>query len=121
MTSIGKIAEQFVAQWLRYQGYQILHERWRSPWGEIDIIAWDESTLVFIEVKARESIYYGMPSESITFHKIKKISNAALLYLKRFRNIPPVRFDVIYIFHKKNEKPQIDLFKDAFEVCSSDR
>lgn len=113
---LGKEGENIAAAFLKSKGYKLTERNFKTPLGEIDIIAWDGSTLVFIEVKSRESIYYGMPSESITFHKIRKISNAALLYLKRFRNIPPVRFDVMNIFYKKNEKPQIDLIKDAFEV-----
>ena len=57
MISIGKIGEQFVAQWLTSQGWQILHERWRSPWGEIDLIAQqlDINIVIFVEVKTRKT------------------------------------------------------------------
>ena len=75
----------------------------------------DKDTVVFIEVKTRESLAYGLPFEDVNSAKKRKIANVALLYLKRFKEVPPCRFDVVSINYE-NEKPQFELIKDAFEV-----
>lgn len=71
--------------------------------------------LVFIEVKTRESLRYGHPFESVNSRKRKKLANIALLYLKRFEELPPCRFDVVSI-HINNGKPELELIRDAFEI-----
>ena len=105
MTSIGKIAEQFVAQWLRYQGYQILHERWRSPWGEIDIIAQSHNTdeIIFVEVKTRKSSNWDQGGLlAVTSGKQAKIRQTADYFLGEYPHLSNhyCRFDVALVHHK---------------------
>ena len=95
---LGKKGENVAAHYLKKKGYKIVDKNFTTPFGEIDIIAWDGATLVFIEVKTRKSARYGHPFESVTRQKIKKISKVALYYLKRFKTIPRARFDVLDIF-----------------------
>ena len=105
MTSIGKIAEQFVARWLIYQGWQILHERWRSPWGEIDVIAQHNHTdeIVFVEVKTRKSYNWDRGGVlAVTPKKQAKIRQTADYFLGQYPHLANhyCRFDVALVHHK---------------------
>jgi putative endonuclease len=112
---LGKEGEAIAVRFLKKNGYRIIQKNYRTPIGEIDIIARDGKTLVFVEVKARESIRYGLPFESVNSRKRKKIMNVATLYLKRFRDVPPCRFDVVSINYEKG-RPVFDLIKNAFDI-----
>jgi len=113
--SLGKKGEELAREYLKKHGYKIVEQNYKTPFGEIDIIAQDNNTLVFIEVKTRESIEFGLPFESVNKMKRRKIANVALSYLKRFQDLPPCRFDVLSIYYK-NAIPEFELIKDAFEV-----
>lgn len=112
---LGDKGEVLAVKLLKKKGYRIIKQNYRTPVGEIDIIARDGETLVFIEVKTRESIEYGLPFEAVNSAKKRKIANVAKLYLKKLKQIPPCRFDIVSIYYK-NEKPECELFIDAFEV-----
>jgi putative endonuclease len=112
---LGEKGEGLAVKFLKKKGYKIIKQNYKTPIGEIDIIAKDEETLIFIEVKTRESIEYGLPFEAVNSHKKRKIANVALLYLKRFKEIPPCRFDIVSIYYKQG-KPEFKLIKDAFEL-----
>ncbi len=93
-----------------------MEQNYKTRIGEIDIIARDGNAIVFIEVKTRESIEYGLPFEAVNSFKRRKIANTALLYLKRFKEeMPPCRFDVVSIYYEQ-DKPGLELIKDAFEI-----
>ncbi|MBI4654710.1 MAG: YraN family protein [Nitrospirae bacterium] len=112
---LGKEGEELAKKFLNKKGYKIIEQNYKTPIGEIDIIASDRETLVFIEVKTRESLEFGMPFEAVNYTKRNKISKAALLYLKRFKEkIPACRFDVLSICYKNN-KSEFELIRDAFE------
>ncbi len=92
----GLKAEDMAAGYLKARGYKILDRRWACPMGELDIVASDSDTLVFVEVKARASCSYGSPLETVTRAKQQKVIKAALSYLKAKALKPgTVRFDVI--------------------------
>ena len=112
---MGKQGEELAVKFLRKNGYKIKVCNYKTRIGEIDIIAGDGDTLVFIEVKTRESIEYGQPFEAVNARKRKKLANVALLYLKKFDELPPCRFDVISIY-MKDGIPECELIRDAFEV-----
>ncbi len=112
---LGAQGEEYAAAFLRGKGYRIIERNYKTRIGELDIIANDGGTLVFVEVKTRESIAYGKPFEAVGFHKRRKIANVAMLYLKKLKNIPPCRFDVVSIFFEDG-KPECELIKDAFEL-----
>ncbi len=99
---------------MRLKGYKIISQNWRTRFGEIDLIAKDGDTLVFIEVKARTNLAYGQPEEAITFKKRQKLLTLARLYLANYPQNSKVRFDIIAIdFFKKT--PQIKHYKGALE------
>lgn len=94
---IGITAEDQAAQYLLKKGYTILNRRYHTHGGEIDIIALDDETLVFIEVKFRSNKTY-LPEEAINNQKIDKILNAASVYIYMHNLFNyNVRFDVIAI------------------------
>jgi len=78
---LGRTGERLAAQVLVGQGYHILERNFRCRHGEIDLVAEDEQDLIFVEVKTRRGISYGLPEEAITLHKQRKLMEVASYYL----------------------------------------
>ena len=113
----GQKSEDAIARFLRRNGYKILERNYRTPLGEIDIIAKHNKALVFVEVKARRSANYGDPKWAITPAKQRKISMVALAYLKQYgSSATKARFDVVTVLHT-NETPHIEVIANAFELA----
>jgi putative endonuclease len=113
----GKKSENLAVWYLKKNGYKILEQNYRTPLGEIDIIAKEKKTIVFVEVKSRKSIRYGNPKWAVTLKKQRKISMVALQYLKSIRQTDArARFDVVAIISNRDE-PQIEIVKNAFELA----
>lgn len=93
----GEVAAR---EYLKAKGYQILEENFSGRMGEIDLIAKDGDTVVFVEVKARENVDFGYPIESITPQKVRKIVLTAKQYLVMRRLMGrDVRFDVVEVLN----------------------
>ena len=92
--------------------YKILEKNYTSKYGEIDIIAMDKKTIVFIEVKYRKDLKKGRPCEAVDYYKQKKIIRTAVNYIqkKKLVNIN-ARFDIIEIVGEK-----ISIIKNAFDM-----
>ncbi len=107
----GFDGEEKAVDYLRDLGYKILEQNWRSALGEVDIIALDREALVFVEVKSRQNIGYGLPQQAVNDFKQRQIIKAALGYLKS-RGIvdQDVRFDVVSISGE-----DIELIENAFQ------
>jgi putative endonuclease len=116
MKALGTKGEDLAVRFLQKKGYRIVKRNYKTPVGEIDIIAKDGDTIVFIEVKTRTDISFGYPFEAVNNRKRQKLKNLALLYLKRQGKESPVRFDVLSIFCMDDGKKDIEHIKDAFEV-----
>jgi putative endonuclease len=113
----GQAREQMAADFLERNGYRILERNYRTRVGEIDIIARHKGVLVFIEVKARRSGSYGPPKRAVTPAKQRKISMAALLYLKNNGGTDQrARFDVVSILDG-TQRPKIEVIRNAFELA----
>jgi len=113
----GKAGESIAVRFLRSKGYRILEQNYRTGLGEIDIIAKDRKTLVFVEVKARNSGNFGNPKGAVTPQKQRKISMVALQYLKSTDQMRvKARFDVVAIW-SPHASPQIELVKNAFNLA----
>ena len=96
---LGRAGEVKAAEFLRKKGYKILDKNYKTHIGEIDLIAKDGDTLVFIEVKTRMDDAFGAPSEAVTLKKQEKYVLVATEYLVRNHlNDTPCRFDVIEIY-----------------------
>jgi putative endonuclease len=96
--ALGKSGEDAAVSELERRGYAILERRYRSQQGEIDIVARDGDTIVFIEVKAKETAEFGTAAEAVTPRKQRKVISVAVDYLARHRlTRSPCRFDVVAI------------------------
>lgn len=112
----GADSESMAVTFLKENGYKIIERNYRTKIGEIDIIAKDGDTIVFIEVKARKSRAYN-PKEAVTSSKKRKISMVALYYLKSTRQINKrARFDVVAIDSEK-KSGAVEIIKNAFELA----
>ena len=113
----GKAGESMAVRHLKKNGYRILETNYRNKLGEIDIIAKDRGTLVFVEVKSRKSGHYGSPKFAVTPAKQRKISMVALYYLKAAKQSHArARFDVVTV-SAGTPDPRIEIIKNAFELA----
>ena len=114
--ALGKTGEDLAVRELQRRGYEILDRRWRSRAGEIDIIARDGATVVFVEVKAREGCAFGGGADAVTARKRQRIVRLAQEYLARHRlGDCPCRFDVVAI-DGGDERPSVRLYQNAFDA-----
>jgi putative endonuclease len=114
---LGKLGEDLACEELIRRGYAILARRYRRRGGELDIVARDGPTIVFVEVKTRESLDYGAGGEAVTALKRRRMAAVALDYLARHRFTEcPCRFDVVALDLRGSE-PQIEVYRNAFDVC----
>lgn len=97
MNEAGARAEALAASFLEARGLTILERNWRCRFGEIDLIARDADTLVFVEVRARSGGAFGGAAASIDRAKQRKLAAAATLYLARVGSSTPCRFDALLV------------------------
>lgn len=113
----GNKAEAFAIRQLKKAGYRIIARNFRTRIGEIDVIAKDGPTIVFVEVKARQSTRFGHPKQAVTHAKQRKISMVALEYLKSTDQMRSrARFDVVAVTGL-SDNPKIEIIKNAFELA----
>lgn len=98
----GFIGENLAAKELEKKDYEILERNFSNKFGEIDIIAKDKNTLVFVEVKTKTGVDFGLPEEMINPRKLFKIRNMAAIYMKG-QNFP-CRIDVVAIVLNENNE-----------------
>ena len=110
---LGKKGEQAAATFMKSKGYKVLKRNWRKHRHEIDIVAEDEEYIVFVEVKTRTSRQWGNPEDFIGNAKIKRIVEAADLYLQINDIEKPARFDIISAVWDGNNF-EIEHIDDAF-------
>jgi putative endonuclease len=113
---LGKKGEEKAIRFLKKRGYRLIEKNYVCKMGEMDIIAKEKDTLVFIEVKTRTSTLFGPPQLAVHSSKQRQLSKVALNYLKE-KQLEDVkaRFDVVAILlEQKGEK--IELIKDAFDL-----
>jgi putative endonuclease len=93
----GAHAERIAAEFLTARGLTIVTRNFRTRRGEIDLIARDGGTLVFVEVRLRRSPYFGGAGASITAAKCARLAAAARFYLATLGSEPPCRFDAVLL------------------------
>jgi putative endonuclease len=114
--ALGAQGEDLAVRFLKKKGFKIIERNFHCPAGEIDLIAREGDTLVFVEIKARSSSDFGLPQDAVDRFKQQKIIQAARTYLAQHRlgEEIPARFDVVAI-HLLPAGPSIELIKDAFQ------
>ena len=119
--NLGDTGERHAADFLSRLGYKIVARQHSSRIGEIDLIAMDGQTIVFVEVKTRRTLSAGAPVEAVTARKQAQLSRAALVYLKRNGLLERrTRFDVVGVLMPDGQAvPAITHYRDAFTPTGS--
>jgi putative endonuclease len=113
--TLGRWGEQAVAEWLEQQGYRLLARNWRRREGELDLVAMEGTTLVFIEVKTRRSESFGAPEESVDERKQRQLVLLAQRYLDENATLAfdQCRFDVVVV-DLTGSRPRFRHYRNAF-------
>ena len=115
---LGKLGEDLACAELARRGYAVLARRYRTRFGEIDIIARDRDVTVFVEVKTRAGDDYGDGAEAVTAWKQRRITQMAIDYLSRNHlHDRPCRFDVVVV-DLAGESTSIEVYAHAFDATS---
>ena len=116
--SLGQRGEAGAAKFLKKKGYLLVARSDRMRLGEIDLVAVDGRTVVFVEVKTRRSHETGHPAEAVDEDKQRRLTRLALTYLKRHNLLEyPARFDVVAVtWADDRREPAIEHFENAFEA-----
>ena len=110
---LGKWGEDLAAKFLEGQGYEILERDWKSGHRDLDIVAQDGDTIVFVEVKTRRNRLFGEPEEAIDYRKMQSLQQAINHYIK-FRHLNgEIRFDIISVIGTIGSEPEINHIKDV--------
>lgn len=115
----GSAAEDAAEAYLREQGYRIVERNVAGKLGEIDLVALDGETLVFVEVKARASAEFGRAVEAVGPRKQARLARAAAMFLAQNRSRRACRFDVLGLDRAADGSWQITLVRDAFQARST--
>jgi putative endonuclease len=106
----GQIGEEIAKNYIKNNGYKIIKTNFKNKIGEIDIIAYDQDILVFVEVKYRKNNLFGLPREAVNSEKQRKIRLVASSYINKYKLLDKqCRFDVLEILGD-----EITLIKDCF-------
>lgn len=110
---LGQFGEETAVEFLKRKGFKILERNFRiKDWGEIDIVARDGDTLVFVEVKALSSNHFQKPFEQVTPQKIARIKLAGSIYQdQRSHKLEPMRIDVVSVQVAADQKFEIEYFR----------
>lgn len=107
----GNYGEQLASIYLRNLGYTMVAVNWRYKYWEVDIIAKDGDTLVFVEVKSRTKANYGQPEDFVDLKKQRNLIQAADAYIDLSSYEGEIRFDIVSVYL---ETKKVELIKDAF-------
>lgn len=110
---LGEAGEALAAEFLQGRGLRIIERNYRCRFGEIDLIARDESTVVFVEVRQRAGNAFGGAAASITGAKRERLLKTARHYLAGISPEPPCRFDAVLL---TGEPPRVEWIRSAIEA-----
>lgn len=111
---LGKRGEEIAAAYLQNLGYRIMHTNWRCGRAEVDLIADQQGTIIFVEVKTRSSIDYGHPEDFVSYKKEKQLEFASSAYIEMTQHQGEIRFDIIAIVFENKHLYKINHIEDAF-------
>jgi len=113
---LGRRGEDEAARYLRSLGYRIVGRREKVLRGDIDIVALDDRTVVFVEVRSRSDTRHGHPAETVGGLKQRRIAELAAAYIRRHRlEDCAVRIDVVAVTFPAGERPVVEHYRNAFE------
>lgn len=111
---LGKYGELLARDYLELKGYRILELNWVYGRAEIDLIAFYEDKLIFVEVKTRRSVTHGEPEDFVNWKKEKQLEFASAAYIDRLNHQGEIRFDIVAITFENKELYKINHIEDAF-------
>ena len=114
---LGRWGEDRAADYLRGKGFHIVAANWKCRFGELDLIAADDTYLCFVEVKLRKSAAYGSAAASVDRHKQNRLRTAATLYLSQHPTALQPRFDVMEIYAPRGidtSRPELIHLENVF-------
>jgi len=111
---LGRLGEVLAQQYLEKLGYVILEKNWVYGRAEIDLIAFHQNTLVFVEVKTRRSVDYGEPEDFVNWKKEKQLEFASAVYIEKKNHQGEIRFDIVAIVFENRDIYKINHIEDAF-------
>lgn len=106
---LGRKGEELTRKYLKKRGYKIVARNYETPFGEADIVAFKDGCYCFVEVKARESDVFGLPSEAVTREKQRKYRMIAKYFCNERREELFCRFDVAAVY-----EGEIEYYENAF-------
>jgi len=113
---LGKLGEDLALRKIRRMGYRCIARNYRCPLGEVDIVAEEDDTLVFIEIKTRRGSSLGYAKEAVNARKQRQLSKVALFYCQENGCADRrSRFDVVAV-NLEGDRARIQVIKDAFEL-----
>ena len=112
---LGNKGEMLASRYLMDKGFAVLRYNWKSGHKEIDLIACERDTLVFVEVKSRSDEEFGNAYDAVTPQKIRKLISAAEAYVMKYKIDTPYRFDIVTVVGKC-EPYRIEHIRDAFHA-----
>ena len=110
---LGTWGEEQAAHYLERKGFLMVERDWKSGHRDIDLIAVDGDTVVFVEVKTRRNRLYGEPEEAVDYHKLQSLRIAINHYIQYHRINSEVRFDIITVVGMIGREPEIDHIKNV--------
>ena len=114
---LGLDGEQCAVDALVARGYVILARRYRTRFGELDIVARDGETLVFVEVKARRGVTFGQPEVAVHWRKRRRLTRLAESFLAEGKlHHVACRFDVVGVVWQDGQAPDVQVFRHAFDA-----
>lgn len=114
---IGKLGEREATKYLKKNNYKIIELNFSCKIGEIDIIAYHKSTIVFVEVKTRKNNTYGTPAQAVNKSKQKRIIKTALYYLQlKNKYNENIRFDIVEVWQSDKVIKDINIIPNAFQI-----
>jgi len=112
--ALGKSGEDRAVTFLEQKGYSIIRKNYRTADGEIDIIARDGDTIVFVEVKTRRSLAFGVPEAGVDFRKQKQIKKIAGQFISHYQLFDRnCRYDIVALYYE-GTAVEIKYIKNAF-------
>lgn len=111
---LGTWGEQCAVEYLRRKGYVILERDWKSGHRDLDIIALDGATMVFVEVKTRRNRMFADPEMAVDYRKISNLKKAANHYVNYRHYDGEIRFDVLTVIGNNEHLEELEHIEDAF-------
>ncbi len=110
----GFKGELIAKEFLEKLGYEILDENWVFGKAEVDLIAYLNKKIIFVEVKTRSSISFGLPEDFVSMDKQKQMDLAANEYIELMNHMGEIQFDIIAVLFDKQNNYTIKHIEDAF-------